>query len=396
MACWRSSPFLALALATQATPTLYSLGFGREGGPLRFSGYAKNLYLYGHSPTSRQPYGEDLTRLRLKLQGSYGILRSEVEYDQEVRAGTYFQTPEFGSFGLGEPPAAWDLEQDLDRGTHHLWRHRVYRGWAGLETGRWALRFGRQRIAWGTGKLWNPTDVLNPYQPTTVEREERRGVDAVYSRISLGALSEFSAAHSMEEVWKDRSFLGRIKSHLAQADISLMGGKIPGTNESWMAGGDVALDLWGGSLHAEVSRSSPDLSPSFLRHLVGYEYTFSASPPLALLKDAWVLLEYYHNAAGASDPLLYNPAVLFSGREVSLARDYLGLSFSRDLHPLVKLEVVSILNLNDESLFAGPTLTWNALQDLHLLAGWQAFAGKSSSEFGRLKSILHVQAQYFF
>ena len=73
---------------------------------------------------------------------------------------------------LAEPPTWLDMDQSIANSATSLWRHRLYRGWAGLETERTTLRLGRQRIAWGTGKLWNPTDVLNPYQPLAVEPDE--------------------------------------------------------------------------------------------------------------------------------------------------------------------------------------------------------------------------------
>lgn len=34
------------------------------------------------------------------------------------------------------------------------------------------------RIAWGTCRLWKPTDLLDPYNSTPLEFQERVGVDA--------------------------------------------------------------------------------------------------------------------------------------------------------------------------------------------------------------------------
>src|SRR5207253_1761816 len=99
---------------------------------------------------------------------------------------------------------------------------------------------GRQRVAWGTGKFWNPTDVLNPYQPTSVERDERRGVDAAYAKYSLGDLTQAEAAWAPQDRWPEHALLGRLKSNWRGYDVSAMGGKIASSTNSWMAGGDFA------------------------------------------------------------------------------------------------------------------------------------------------------------
>ncbi|MFX8565689.1 hypothetical protein ABTL91_18930, partial [Acinetobacter baumannii] len=88
------------------------------------------------------------------------------------------------------------------------------RAWIGVEDEGGALRAGRQRIAWGTGKIWNPTDVVNPYQPTSIERDERRGVDALYAREGLGALGQAELVWAGEDRWVDHQLLARGRADL--------------------------------------------------------------------------------------------------------------------------------------------------------------------------------------
>ena len=39
---------------------------------------------------------------------------------------------------------------------------------------------GRQQIRFGSGKLWNPLDILNPISPTFIEGgDDQKGTDAV-------------------------------------------------------------------------------------------------------------------------------------------------------------------------------------------------------------------------
>ncbi|HAM36300.1 MAG TPA: hypothetical protein DEB40_05710 [Elusimicrobia bacterium] len=367
-------------------------------GPSRLeaSGYLKELWDYSRSPIDGRPFFLNTSRARLTLEAKSSIFRAHVDYDHEVLAGSFFRTAEHRLFGLAEPDAWLDLDSDVDASATSLWRHRLYRGWGGVESEDAALRFGRQRVAWGTGKLWNPTDVLNPYQPAALEREERRGVDALTLRQGLGELSQAELAYAPHKDWIRSAVLTRGKSHWRDCDFSLMGGKVAGSTGSWIAGGDFAGDFAQGSLHGEWSYTDPRSSRTFWRASLGYEYSFGSEPRARWLKDSTALIEYYHNGQGSAHPDGYDRAALLAGRSVALARDYAGATFSKDLHPLLKLEGILIANLGDSSHFLAPSLQYNALPDLYLCAGWQRFGAGRDTEYGRQPNLVFLQAQYFF
>lgn len=364
---------------------------------IKASGYLKDLWQYSHSAFEDRPYYLNTTRARLSLEAKAAILRASVDYDHEVLAGSYFRTLEYRRFGL-EGPATWlDMEQTLSTGTTNSWRHRLYRGWVGVETEKTLLRFGRQRMAWGTGKLWNPTDVLNAYQPTSLERDERRGVDAAYLRRELGDLSQAELAYAPQDRWPQSAVLARLKTNWKGYDLSAMGGKTAASTGSWIMGGDFAGNLWEGSFHGEWSYTQPSpVRTPYFRGVLGYEYTFPSETRLAPLKDAALVLEYYYNGAGAVDPARYDLAALLGGRETTVGRHEVGLTFSSDLHPLLKLELAVLANAADKSHFFSPSLQWNALDDLYLTGGWQRFSGGRLSEYGRQPNIAFLQAQYYW
>jgi len=87
---------------------------------------------------------------------------------------------------------------------------------------------------------------------------------------------------------------------------------------------------------------------------------------------------------------------VLAGREVSVARDYAGASFARDVHPLLKVEAFAIANADDGSTFFSPALTWNALNDLYLSAALQRFGGERRTEYGRQPNQTVLTAQYYF
>ncbi len=373
------------------------------------SGYVKNLYRYTKARINRAPYWSDLGRARMSLDLKVPLVPGEnewvppqhafrvhVDYDHELRTGTYLKSRDYQLLGLGEPPTHFRMEQKVSSGTDGHWRHLLYRGWVEMSSFGAHLRFGRQRIAWGTGKLWNPTDFLNPYTPTSLERDERRGVDAVYLRRGFGTYGQGEVVYTIAKRWTETDLVGRARGHIWKLDASLSGGKVAGSTGSWTAGGDIAADIGGGNLHGEWSRTDLILREPFWKVLVGYEYSFSSEPAWAPLKDVWIVGEYFHNGVGESKPLLYDQNILLTGREVTLGRDYVGLGFTKELHPLVKLEIYSLANLNDRSHFVNPSVSWNAVDNLHLLFGWQRFGGDRISEYGPSPNVTYAQAQYFF
>ncbi len=359
-------------------------------------GYLKDLWRYSHSALEDRPYFLNIARARATVDAGAAVFKAHVDYDHEVLSGSWLRTRDHRLFGLGEPPAWLRLEQALSSGDTSRWRHRLHRGWAGLETDDAALRFGRQRVAWGTGKLWNPTDILNPYQPTSLERDERRGVDAAYWRQGLGSLTQAELVYAPQDRWPQSALLGRARSNWSAFDVSLLGGKTAASTGSWVVGGDFAGDLGGGSLHGEWSYTDPRTRAPYWKGLLGYEYTFSSEPSVGWLRDAYVVVDYLHSGSGAADPSRYDLGAVLSGREVTLARHYAGLLFTKDLHPLLKLELAALANLDDRSHFLAPSLQWNALKDLYLSAGMHRTGGSRLTEFGRSPNTAFLQAQWYF
>ena len=55
--------------------------------------------------------------------------------------------------------------------------HRLDRLWVGYTTEKTVVRFGRQAISWGNGLFYAPMDLVNPFDPATVDTEFKAGDD---------------------------------------------------------------------------------------------------------------------------------------------------------------------------------------------------------------------------
>jgi hypothetical protein len=363
---------------------------------VKAGGYLKDFWQYSASAFDGRDYNLNTFRARLTVDADKALAKAHVDLDNQLAAGSFFRTTEFRLFGYA-PPKPWlDMEHTVSTGTTNGYGIGAYRAWVALEDERGVLRAGRQRIAWGSGKLWNPTDVLNPYDPISLERDERRGVDALYARAGVGELGQGELAWAPNDVWVDHALLARGRMNWGGWDVSLLGGKIPGSTASYVVGGDFAGALFDGTAHGEVARFDPVNDTPYWKAGLGYDYNFASDTPWSWLKDSAFVFEVYHAGNGRGDPRRYDFDALRAGREPGVAQDYAGATFSKDLHTLLKFECVAIVNADDGSTFAYPSLAWNPVPDLWLSVAWRRFGGDKLGEYGRQPNQTVLSAQYWF
>ncbi|MBI5884297.1 MAG: hypothetical protein HZB91_14470 [Elusimicrobia bacterium] len=396
---------LALLLLTWAAPAWPQEARPSEAGPSwSASGYLKNLWQYSASSIDRRPFFLNVARERLSLDAAWSALKAHAEYDHEQIAGSYLRTREYRLFGLAEPPRFLDTDLAISTADTVVWRQRLHRWWAAVETEDTLVRLGRQRVTWGTGKFFSPTDILNPHSPFSAEKDERPGTDALYLRRSLGDLSQAELAWAPEDRWTGHSLLGRVRTNLRSFDLALMGGKTasrppaspapsPG---SWILGGDAAGSLWDGTVRGEWAYSDPGMGRPYWKLCVGWDYSFGSDARFPGLKDLSLMLEYFHDGSGTVHSTRYDTLRVLSGRGLTLAKDYASLGFTKDLHPLVKLDMTLIVNLDDASSHAATSLTWDAGRNLFLTAGIQRLSGTRHTEFGRRANLGYLQTQWYF
>jgi hypothetical protein len=363
---------------------------------VKVGGYLKNIWQYTGAELGDRPYYLDTARARLSLDAQEGVFQSHFDLDNQVAAGSFFRTNDFKVFGFS-PPSPWlTMQKTISTGTTNGYGIGAYRAWVGVEDERGVARAGRQRIAWGTGKIWNPTDVLNPFQVTSIEPDEREGVDALYARAGVGTLGQAEYVWAGQDTWIKQQMLGRVRGNLGGWDASVLGGKVAGSTGSFMVGGDFAGTLLDGTLHGEWAAFHPEWRTPYWKAGLGYDYTIPSETKLRWLKDASFIFEYFHAGNGSTNPANYDFAPVLAGTEVSVAQNYFGASVSEDLHPLVKLSLFGIVNADDGSTFFFPSLTWNALNDLYVTAAIQRFGGVRRTEYGRHPNQTLLTVQYYF
>jgi len=354
---------------------------------VEFSGQYSNLLFqtrdsFGNSRTT------DLNRLRLQLEGDRdvgsGMFRVHLAYDHELLWGAMVADPVV-SAGLNRSDATWlDLTAHLAQRQHSNWKHALYRGWLSYDLAEVSLKVGRQRIAWGSGRIWNPTDRFNPVQPTALELDQKLGVDAAalqwnYSNSAylLAVASPASVANGAKQKlalrWQDT---------WGAFDLSLMVGRIE--NES-MFGLDVTGNLADAGMRIEWMQARNLREGGYGQMVAGLDYTWNNS---WFPNGLYTAIEYFYNGAAG--------LVVSQDRLSGFSNQLLGAQLAYDLTPLWRAEMLIILDMQKSASFVVPALTWSAFENIDLQCFAQLPQGEADSEFVRFESLYAVRIDWYF
>ena len=372
---------------------------------------------------------QSLTRVRtrLDLQVVEG-LRAVVVYDHELSLGILdtFEASLATSFRRDDlVDAEWTIVSD-DR---VAWRHLFYRGYVQLTKGGLDLTVGRQRIAWGVGRLWNPIDRFNAIPPLAVQSDQTQGIDSVDARWSFDGFDFVEAVYAPGGSSDESRYALRWHGVVRDTDLSVMGGVL---EQAPTVGMDLARNLGGAAVRLEAVYTDPrqkvwkvDESrrrrlDDFVQLVAGVDYTFDVANGL------YVLAEHLYNGnalgfgSGRAGPLLpffeatgTPPPGLPSGvpgpyvkpgsdklfgtsRVVTSAEQQTGFLVGSDVTPELHLDFLSIYDWNGESAAFFPSLRYTPFGSLEVTVGVQTFVGPRRSQFGDGETFVYLLADLFF
>ncbi len=255
------------------------------------------------------------------------------------------------------------------------------RAWLNANAGPVQMTLGRQRIAWGTGLVWNPIDIFNPSSPLDFDNEEKPGADAGRVQVYLGPNSKVEVA--VAPVRDTDETVGAVQVVVNRAGydwIALGGRRGPNT----VAGGAWAGSILGGGFRGEFLYSTPRdaaspadslLGDSCLHASVDGDYTFSNT----LYLHGAVLYNGCGTTGDAGGALLLEA---YLRRWLTPARLSLFAEVAKDVTPLVRADLSGILNPYDLSWYVGPSVRWSAAANLDVIVSGLLFGGDSGTEFG--------------
>jgi|Deesub1362B_J571_1020462.scaffolds.fasta_scaffold03899_4 hypothetical protein len=246
------------------------------------------------------------------------------------------------------------------------------------------LIIGRQRISFGTGRIWNPTDFFNPINPADFQKIEKDGADAASLKIYLGNFTDLQLVYNPENRWKEHNWALRFRTNLQGYDVSLVAGRVDARS---VLGGDFAGNLGEAGIRAEwlISRGTEE---AFVKAIAGIDYQFT--PKL------YGLMEYQFNGEGKKERARYEFFRLFRGEILNVARNYLFLQTTYQLHPLLLFMLSKNSNLDDGSGFWMVTATYSLSDNSALSAGGLIFHGSPGSEYDLFPSAGYLKLEWYF
>ena len=259
-------------------------------------------------------------------------------------------------------------------------------GYTGDKT---VVRFGRQAISWGNGLLFTPMDILNPFDPTAVDKEYKSGDDMFYAQYLLDSGNDLQVVAVVRrnpvsgDVEQNQSSLA-MKYHGFWGDheYDLLAAEHYG---DFTLGLGASTDFGGAVWRGDLVWNNTD-SGSIFSVVGGISYSGVAGG------HNWTgFMEYYYNGFGQTNGD-YSPAALASNPELlirlargevfNLGRHYLGTSVSFEMTPLLMLTPNIFINLTDPSALAQLVLSYDWKQDLQVLGALNFPIGPNGSEYG--------------
>ena len=247
---------------------------------------------------------------------------------------------------------------------------------------------GKQRIAWGSGTVFSPTDSFNRPNPLSLSGR-REGVNALVTKISVGDLSALDFIVAPADVFqridgvvnleslKYGKFASRLTLNKFKTDMAFSY-QYDGTRRDHICGLDLKGDVELG-YHLETvliyNRDEFDIDnvEQYWRSVLGLDYSFSGK---------WILMaEYFYNGSGRKK------AADLSASDFLLLEDfqyrhylYSQVSYLHDV--FLRGNILLLWNMVDGSSIISPGVRYSLFQNTDLDLYGQMFFGDEIDEYG--------------
>lgn len=376
--------------------------------------------LLNHNPDDAVLYPDEwatvgLSRLRLDLH-----LRWDDAADARlayVASGRWTGASQTGTgFGIlpTTAPAPYRLrpvQEDWYEGDHVLGSHELDRALVAFHPDWGEVTIGRQAIGLGRGVLFSAVDLFAPFSPLEIDREWRRGVDALRVERRVSPNSSVEAIAVGGESWDDSALIGRWRGYMGVIDAELLGGK---RGEDGFLGTAFAAATGDAEVHGELAvfrtrHAHPQGSVLGDGHLIP-KAVLGASYTLPIGTGLTVLGEYHYSGFGSRDSdqiaaLLSQPEYrdrYLRGDTQILGRHAVGLQASYSFNEFASSALNVVTNPTDGSGVLSPSLRLDLSRTLSITVaaylpwGEETVNGLPQSEYGGSGQSLFLQLGLYF
>lgn len=337
-----------------------------------------------------QTANDMLGDLRLTWEPTWGRWSFQLHYVVQAEDGPDVALANAEAGLIPEPPATlFDLTD-----TYHgqvTASQRIDRLALTYSTPDLVVRVGRQALTWGSGLVFRPMDLFDPFGPTATDTEYKPGVDMVYVQRLFADGSDLQFILAPRPARIGGPVTADASSLALHFDTTWLGHQttlmLARDHGDWVTALGVNGALGGATWNLE-------LVPTVLRTGgVRVSGVANISDAVTLLgRNATVFAEYFHNGFGVAGSGPFDLASLppeltdrlARGQVFDTRRDYLAGGATLEVTPLLNVSPSLIVDLNDGSLIALASATYSLSDNINLVAGVQAPIGSARTEFGGL------------
>lgn len=319
--------------------------------------------------------------------------------------------------GLGalpaDAPAPYRLAQldgQLAAGASFAWRQELDRLAVAYKGARINATVGRQAIGWGRGTVFSAVDLFAPFSPLELDREWRRGIDAVRTELAITPQLSTDAVAAFGEDLDSSTFAARVRGYRGAFDFELIGGW---RARDLVAGVTSSAPIGDAELHGELAVfRAPEPLPAggSLGDRTAIKALGGGSYRLDIANGILLLAEYHYSGFGAAHTrdviaLLRDPrftARFTRGDTQILGRHALALVASYEASPELELGLRWLQSPVDGSGVVTPTATARLSDRMTVIGAMYVPYGAGpagpmlESEYGAtsLTGFVQLQASY--
>ena len=370
-----------------------------------YTGYAKYLFSSAKYPGANDRFSDHLAHLRLNTRW---YPTNEITGALELRFRAYYGESVEKTLGFSDliktdrdwvklDAVLWDKNKTVG----YLEVDRLWFDWTKDD---FELTLGRQRIAWGTAWVWNPTDLFNPLNVLDFDYEELPAVDAIRVQYYTGAVTKVEGGYKPAKERKNSILAGKWSINSFDYDFNFLAGM---RDNRWIVGGSWAGDILEAGFRGEVTVSgAPNRVDTFSVYqsynqssLSSYSnplITFALSADYTFPNTFYIHTELlYNNNGKTNNSFLYANEALALGM-LSASRWSIYHEFAYDITPLMRGMLFGIFNPNDGSYVIVPTVTYSVITNLDLMVLAQVFDGDPLTEFGEYGTSFYLRLKFSY
>ncbi|MDZ7624604.1 MAG: hypothetical protein U5J96_09200 [Ignavibacteriaceae bacterium] len=373
--------------------------------PFEYNGYAKYLFSTSKIPRVDDRLNDNLIHLRLNSKWyATDFLTAALEirfrafYGESVeKIPSYKQLIQTPHDFMELDAILWDSDKSLGY-------IEADRFWINYHSGNLDATVGRQRIAWGTCWVWNPTDLFNPQNVLNFDYEELPATDAVRAQYYTGAVTKIDVSYKPAKDPNNQILAGLWSLNEWDYDINLIAGM---RFKRWLTGLSWAGDILDAGFRGEVlvtqAPDKPDTNSIYQQ--IGESSLSSWDTPIvsvALSGDYtfpntfYIHTEIlYNNNGKTSNTLLFQEEALSLGM-LSAARWSLYQEFSYDITPLLRGTLYGIFNPDDNSFVVVPSINYSVITNLDLYLISLFFEGDTLTQYGEYGTAFYARIKFSF